>query len=207
MEPLRILFVDDERSLLDGLRRSLHRKVKDWKAGICRQRSGSTGRDEEGPLRCHRVRHAHARYGWSTITRRNQRAVSPKTVRFVLSGFSDRQMILKSVGVTHQFFSKPCIPEHLVHAIEFSTSLYSHLNSSCVQEVICNIRNLPTPPVIYTEMTKELNSPEPSIEKLAELVKKDAAISARVLQMVNSAFFGIGPFCFRYRASHHVSRR
>jgi len=191
MDPIRVLFVDDERSLLDGLRRSLHRKVGNWELAFCDSGEKALQLMDERPFE---VIISDMRMpgmnGVELLTEVKKRF--PKTVRYVLSGFSDRNMILQSVGLTHQFFSKPCDPEHLIHAIQFSTSLYTRLNSDAIQRVICDIKNLPTPPITYVEMSKELNRPDPSIEKLSEMVMKDSAISARVLQMVNSAFFGIG---------------
>lgn len=190
-DSLRVLFVDDEQGLLDGLRRSLHRRVGNWELKFVDNGKEALEMMRENPFDV--IVSDMRMPGMDGVELLDKiRTHFPNTIRFVLSGFSDRQMILKSVGLTHQFFSKPCVPEHLIHAIEFSASLYKHLNSSSVQKVICDIKCLPTPPVTYTEMTRELNGPDPSIEKLSELVMHDSAISARVLQMVNSAFFGIG---------------
>lgn len=191
MEPIRALFVDDERSLLDGLRRSLHRMAKGWNLEFV----------ESGAKALERLEHQSfdvvitdmrmpGMNGVELLT--EVRKLYPKIVRFILSGYSDKGMILKSVGLCHQFFAKPCDPEHLFHAIHFSTSLYKHLGSEKIQKVICGLRNLPTPPMTYTKMSAELNKSEPSMELLSEMVTQDSAVSARVLQAVNSAFFGIG---------------
>jgi len=191
MSKIRALFVDDERSLLDGLRRSLHRKADDFELHFVESGEKALELMDKQPFE---VLISDMRMpgmnGVQLLTAVKEKF--PQTVRFVLSGFSDRKMILDSVGLTHQFFTKPCDPEHLIHAIQFSTSLYTHLNCANVQKVICDIKTLPTPPLTYTKMTEELNKEDPSIEKLSELVMMDSAISARVLQMVNSAFFGIG---------------
>jgi HD-like signal output (HDOD) protein/CheY-like chemotaxis protein len=190
-KPTTVLFVDDDRSLLDGLRRTLHRKVDNWQLLFA-----ESGESALALLQKHEIDVVISDMRMPGMNGveflRTVKECYPKTLRFILSGYSDRAMILESIGITHQFFSKPCEPEHLIHAIRFSSSLYQNLSSECVQRVICNIADLPVPPVTYTEMTQELNSPEPSIERLSALVMRDASISARVLQMVNSAFFGIG---------------
>ncbi len=191
MEPLRVIFVDDERSLLDGLRRMLRRKSDNWIFEFVDSGPKALERMEEqsfdviiSDMRMPGMN------GVELLTTVKERF--PKTIRFILSGFSDRNMILGSVGLAHQFFSKPCDPEQLIHAIRFSTSLYRHLGSETVQQILCGLKNLPTPPLTYTKMSEELNKPDPSIELLSDMVMQDSAISARVLQMVNSAFFGIG---------------
>lgn len=188
---IRALFVDDDTSLLNGLRRALYRKAKEWDLQFVDSGQAALERMDQQPFEVI----------ISDMRMPNMNGVEllkivrerfPETVRFVLSGYSDRQMILESIGLSHQFFAKPCDPEHLIHAIFLSTSLYRHLGNPATQRIISRITDLPTPPPVYHEMTRELSKPEPSLEQLTGLIMKDAALSARVLQMVNSAFFGIG---------------
>jgi len=40
-------------------------------------------------------------------------AAPPKTVRLILSGHADKDLILKCVGSTHQYLAKPCDAEAL----------------------------------------------------------------------------------------------
>lgn len=189
--PTRVLFVDDEPSLLDGLRRALHRKVQDWELQFVEGGEQALHRMQEMPFDVIITDMRMPNMGGVELLKTVKHRF-PKTARFVLSGYSDRAMILDSIGLSHQFFSKPCDPEHLIHAIRRSTSLYRHLGSESIQQIICGIISLPTPPPTYSEMSKELNRSEPSIDKLTSIVMRDSAVSARVLQMVNSAFFGIG---------------
>jgi HD-like signal output (HDOD) protein len=46
-------------------------------------------------------------------------------------------------------------------------------------------------PSIYTEIMDELQSPNASIRKVGEIVAKDVGMTAKILQIVNSAFFGL----------------
>jgi len=41
----------------------------------------------------------------------------PKTVRLILSGHADRELILKCVGSTHQYLAKPCEPDAIKSTI------------------------------------------------------------------------------------------
>lgn len=53
------------------------------------------------------------------------------------------------------------------------------------------ITKVPTLPAIYTQITAALQDPETSIEDIAELVTREPAVSAKLLQMVNSPLLGL----------------
>ena len=53
-----------------------------------------------------------------------------------------------------------------------------------------DIKNLPTIPVIAEEILNLFNNDMLSLEKLESIVERDPAISAKVLSLANSAFFG-----------------
>ncbi len=191
MEKLNVLFVDDEENLLHGLRRSLRRKALGWETRFAN--SGEEALNLMGESPADVIVTDMRMPGMNGVELLKEvKAKYPKTVRFILSGFSDKALILDSVGLCHQFFAKPCDIEQLLEAVNFSNSLYAQLGEERLQKLICEIKNLPTPPETYMAINKELKKEEPSIETVAEIIRKDASISAKVLQLVNSAFFGIG---------------
>ncbi len=53
------------------------------------------------------------------------------------------------------------------------------------------ITQVPTLPTIYTQITSALQSPNSSIEDIATLVAREPAVSAKLLQMVNSPLFAL----------------
>jgi putative nucleotidyltransferase with HDIG domain len=191
MPQLKILFVDDERSLLDGIRRSLHRKQRDWKIHYA-----ESGRDA--------LEHLESNECDVIVTDMRMPEMSgdqllkivrekhPNIIRFILTGFTERSVILECIGLAHQIFAKPCDPTTLSEAILFSNSLYQRLADERVQKVVCNIKNLPTPPQTYQALVKEFQKPDADIEDLVDIIRNDSAVSTKVLQMVNSAYFGLG---------------
>ena len=191
MENIRILFVDDEQSLLDGLRRTFRRKTNDWDMRFAT--SGKEGLEllQQAPADVI-VSDMRLSEMDGIEFLRKVKTRYPNTIRFILSGYSDTSMIMDSVGLSHQFFAKPCDPDLLIKAITYSNSLYRRINSREIQEVVCGLKSLPTPPHTYMRMSEELRKIEPSIEILSDIVRTDTAISVKILQMVNSAFFGIG---------------
>jgi putative nucleotidyltransferase with HDIG domain len=50
---------------------------------------------------------------------------------------------------------------------------------------------LPSPPQLYFQVVKELQSPDASLESVGALIARDPAMTAKILQLVNSAVFGL----------------
>lgn len=64
------------------------------------------------------------------------------------------------------------------------------LISPDLQKRIEAIDSLPTLPEIYNQLIKELSSSNVSMNRVADIVAEDVSISAKLLQVVNSAYFG-----------------
>jgi putative nucleotidyltransferase with HDIG domain len=55
---------------------------------------------------------------------------------------------------------------------------------------LSTISNLPSPPLVFTQITKVINDPRTSVKDVAAVMSEDAAMSAKVLRLSNSAFYG-----------------
>lgn len=60
-----------------------------------------------------------------------------------------------------------------------------------VKQVISNIRNLPTPPIVFHQIQKVINDPKCSATQIAAILAEDPAMSVKVLKLTNSAFYGL----------------
>ncbi len=60
-----------------------------------------------------------------------------------------------------------------------------------VKSVISNIRNLPTPPIVFNQIQKVINDPKASATAVAAILAEDPAMSVKVLKLTNSAFYGL----------------
>jgi len=60
-----------------------------------------------------------------------------------------------------------------------------------VKRVVTNIRNLPTPPIVFHQIEKVINNPEVSAGQVAAVLSEDPAMSVKVLKLTNSAFYGL----------------
>lgn len=57
--------------------------------------------------------------------------------------------------------------------------------------LIENVRDLPTPPMVFTQIMKVVDDPNTSAYDIAGIVSEDPGISAKVLRITNSAFYGL----------------
>ncbi len=116
----------------------------------------------------------------------------PKTVRIILSGYADLNEVVNSVGLTHQFLDKPCSLEDLKNCLRRVTNVQGHLNHAKIRGATAGMKNLPSLPKVYLEIADAIQSPDCSTELIAEIASKDPGLSAKLLQLSNSAFFGFG---------------
>jgi putative nucleotidyltransferase with HDIG domain len=109
----------------------------------------------------------------------------------VLSGYADQLLIMRSVGVAHQYLSKPCDAETLRSLVTRALDLRALLANEQIKRLISRMSALPSLPSLYAEIVNELQSPDASIRRVGDIIAHDPCMTAKILQLVNSAFFGI----------------
>jgi HD-like signal output (HDOD) protein len=114
----------------------------------------------------------------------------PQVVRIVLSGQADEASVLRSLGATHQYLSKPCDPETLKQTLQRACAVRRLLDESALKQVVSQVGALPSPPSVYVALVNECQSANGSVRRVADLVAQDIGMTAQVLHLVNSAFFG-----------------
>lgn len=115
----------------------------------------------------------------------------PPAVRIAMSDIADMASTVKCIGKAHQHLLKPCDVETLINALNDGADLEAWLPSEAAQKLMTQMRRIPSPPSIYFEVIAELRSHSASVEKIAELIAQDPAITAKLLQLANSAVFGL----------------
>jgi HD-like signal output (HDOD) protein len=115
----------------------------------------------------------------------------PKAMRIVLSDLVDTESTVKCVGRGHHHVLKPCDASMLLNAVSQSVALESWSPSEPVQSLIAQMRRVPSPPRLYFQVASEVQSSDASVEKVGEIISQDPAITAKVLQLANSALFGL----------------
>lgn len=185
-----ILFVDDEPDVLTGLRRVLRPMRHKWKMLFAK--SGIEALDIMDQAQVDIIvsdMRMPLMDGAQLLSRIKE--LMPQTVRIILSGHSDPEMILRSVEAAHQFLAKPCDAEDLVDKLEKACALSDLLLNTRLKSLISGMKTLPSLPNLYMEIVALLKSDDASINRIGEIVEKDIGMTAKVLQLVNSAFFGL----------------
>ena len=187
---LKIVFVDDECSLLGGLKRMLRKMRNEWDMSFF----------ESAREVLEFMQHSHVdvlvtdlrmpEMNGAELLRRAVE-IQPETVRIVLSGEVGTSLVYETLGNAHRFLSKPVAADDLQQAIGSSVSMRSYLNDERLLKTVNGIKELPTVPVIYEDLVEALKCPDTPISRLGEIIKRDPGLTAKLLKVVNSAFFGL----------------
>jgi DNA-binding NarL/FixJ family response regulator len=115
----------------------------------------------------------------------------PRAMRIVLSDMTDTENTMKCLGHAHFHLLKPCSATTILSALERAFARRSWMPSEPLQGLLAQMRHVPSPPEAYFQVVEEMNLPSCSIEKIAAVIAQDPAITAKVLQLANSATFGL----------------
>jgi HD-like signal output (HDOD) protein/ActR/RegA family two-component response regulator len=115
----------------------------------------------------------------------------PNALRIIVSDLADVESTMKCIGHAHHHVLKPCGARTLLHVFEQAFAQEAWLPSEPVQGLLAQMRQVPSPLKAYNQLVQEMKSPSCSLEKIASLVAEDPAVTAKVLQLANSAVFGL----------------
>ena len=186
----RILFVDDEVNILDGLKRMLRPMSHEWEMSFAPGGEAALSILEAATFDVIVTDMRMPGMDGAALLE-VVRAKYPNMLRIILSGYTELQASLRAVPVAHQFLLKPCDPEMLRAGIARATSLGEALDSKMLTSLVGALRDLPSLPRVFSELKIALAQPNVSIEKISHIVEQDVALSVKLLQLVNSAFFGL----------------
>jgi len=184
----RILFVDDEPMILEGLQNLLRRKRKKWEMVFALGGEKAIEALEKTPFDVIVTDMRMPGIDGATLLKEVHLNYK-KTVRIVLSGYSEMEAALRAIPVAHQFLSKPCKADLLDSVIERACHLQDLISDEILLKALGNIDNLPPIPRMYTALTNALVDPDTGAEDIAEILEQDMAMCAKILQIVNSSFF------------------
>jgi HD-like signal output (HDOD) protein/ActR/RegA family two-component response regulator len=119
------------------------------------------------------------------------RKLQPQTARIIISGFTDQAEAADSLNCTHLFIPKPFDVKTLRGTLNRIGSLDAFLKDAKLRALAGKMRSLPSFPTLYLDIMREIESPNSSIQGIAKIVGKDPGILTKVLQVANSAAFGL----------------
>jgi HD-like signal output (HDOD) protein/CheY-like chemotaxis protein len=185
---MQVVFVDDESRVLAGIERTLAMSDADWDC-----RFFTSGQDALDALAgCPAdvvVSDMRMPFMDGATLLGKVRERWPATLRIILSGYSDTECTLRMLDVAHQFVSKPCDNAVLLATLEGALSLRALFKDPSVLDVIGRVNRLPSAPRVFAELTRLLADPASDARLVSRLLGSDPALSARIMQLANSAYF------------------
>ncbi len=190
MEKKTILFVDDEPNILSGLQRMLRpmRKTMNFQFA------------ENGPAALEILANENIDMVISDMRMPGMDGAALLTIvkkqyshaiRIMLSGQANEDSIMRTVGVVHQFLAKPADPVILKQVIKRALALQDTMANKQLGQLVSSIGSLPSLPKTYVKLQETLKDPDGSLTDVAKIIEQDLAMSVKLLQLVNSAFFGL----------------
>ncbi len=187
---LKIIFVDDEENVVHGLKRMLYSMRKEWEMSFVLSGEETLKLLEKEKYDVIVTDMRMPGMDGATLLKHVQEKY-PQVIRIILSGHSNEEMALRSTQTAHQFLAKPCDSETLKITIEKTLKIRSLVEDEELVKIVNGIGELPVMPATYMKLKDELNHENISTQKVGQIIAQDITLSAKVLQLVNSAFFGL----------------
>jgi putative nucleotidyltransferase with HDIG domain len=187
---LRVMIVDDDADALYRTQQMLRSYRRDWQMKFC---FGPEPALDALSLESYDVVVADLKMpgadGGELLA--CVRDLYPDAIRLLVCSPAEQTEMLRSVGPAHQYLAKPVDPLAFHESIARAGLLNKRLTKPGLKTLISQINTLPSLPAVYLELLAELRKPEASVPRIAQLVSHDVAMTAKVLQLVNSSFFGL----------------
>jgi CheY-like chemotaxis protein len=195
----RILFVDDEPLVLDGLRDLFRKQRREWDMVFAP--GGPEGIEALGgaPFDVIVSDMRMPRADGNRYCRRRDRAGGG----CVISGYAGREAELAALTVAHQFVSKPCEPGVLRAIIERACALPALLASPRLRQIVGRLGRLPSPPKLYWDLTRATARHDVTMQELADLVGRIRMTAVAQPSICGSGRPAITP-CTRRCSTRHA---
>jgi len=187
----QIVFVDDEENVLSGMQRVLRRQRNEWDMHFVTSGEAAlkilasqpvdllvTDMKMAGMQGHQLLEHVMLDY--------------PSVARIILSGHVEASAATRVVELAHQFLPKPCDSDTLSAAIVQTLKIRDCIENPRIRAALGNIGKIPALPRVYQELNDALRSDRCDGKTIAAIIAEDMSISAKLLQVVNSSFFGLG---------------
>jgi len=115
----------------------------------------------------------------------------PRSVRLLLAEPRQKELAARYAGAAHQTLPRGVSSNALHNALLRAGALHEVLNSERLMTLVGNLESLPSMPALYLSLIEAMRDPSSTVESLGQIIARDIGMTARVLQIVNSAVFGL----------------
>ncbi|MBC2606472.1 HDOD domain-containing protein [Pelagicoccus albus] len=116
--------------------------------------------------------------------------IAPDAQPFISATETEKTKLESTLGSKFHFLPNPCHADKLITEINRCIAIETWLGNPRIKELISKMGEFPSLPSIYLKVVSALNSKNASAELIADCISGDLAISAKVLQTVNSSYYG-----------------
>ncbi len=114
----------------------------------------------------------------------------PKILRMVIADLADPAAVMQCASTAHQLFARPCDGGTLAAALDRAVEIGVWAPTEASVRLLAQMRRLPSPPKLYFELDRLLNA-NAALDEVGQAIANDPAMSAKLLQLVNSTSFGL----------------
>jgi HD-like signal output (HDOD) protein len=189
-ERTQILFVDSDENQLQSLHRNLREQASRWEMHFVTTGEAALAQMDSQPADIIITETQLQGTSGASLLKEVQ-ARHPQTARLMLSGEVFRTPSREILHYAHQFIAKPCAIEELIALLERIDHLQSQLRDPSIEAMLGSIDTLPSLPHTYQRLITALRSENATMAEIGAIVSEDMSMATKVLQMVNSAFFGL----------------
>lgn len=186
---MKVMFVDDDVKVLEALRRMLFGRRDVWQMrfvsdpdeaieGLHTEPADLVISDLQIPDMDGMVLLDHVREHF------------PETIRYVLTGVMDHPSLARALRCAHHVIAKPCRPPELYEVMQRAEAIMLRMKKLKKASLMSGLDKLPVMPSIHQQALEMIDSPTVSLRHLGKLIAEDGGMSARVLQLANSAYLG-----------------
>lgn len=186
----RVLFVDDEPAVLDGLRRALRACNVGWDVAFVGGGAEALRLLQARPFDVIVSDLRMPEMDGGTLLEQ-VRTSYPGVIRIALSGCVEREAALRSAGVVHQYLGKPCEPAKLVECIGRFCDAGVILPNEAARRAVGAIGKLPSLPQTALTLMDLLRRSDVTFAEVNAIIGNDVGMTAKVLQLVNSPLFPV----------------
>ncbi|NII12181.1 HDOD domain-containing protein [Oleiagrimonas sp. C23AA] len=188
---MRVMFLDDEDQTLKDIEHGLSALGHRWDLVVAESINQAMAAVDEAPVDVVVVDLDMPNMDGTQLLRL-LRTRHPTIIRMAFAGVDDREASVRALDLAHQCLPKPCDIITVAETIERAVALRNRMESVELQRVIGQVDRLPSAPRMYMRLRSLLGDPEAHGKSVAELLDQDPGLTAKVLQLANSAYFSSG---------------
>jgi HD-like signal output (HDOD) protein/CheY-like chemotaxis protein len=184
-----VLFVDDEVSVVESLRKALYQYRKQWRVETVTRGSEALAKLQSRPFDAVVTDSRMPEMDGETLLKlvADQH---PGVLRVVLSGEVSGSGVARLQRLAHHFIPKPVSAPSLFAQVQEALGAREKLACPRLQALMCRLGELPASPRTFTEISRLSSEPNTTLEQLVAVVEQDPSVAGNLLRVVNSAWFG-----------------